>query len=280
LISVIIISDRPEYFGAIEKNIAFTIGVPFQLIHVKDSRSGICFGYNRGAGKAKYDVLCFVHDDVLFHTEDWGKAVAAHLQESGTGVIGVMGGRYKSANGLTWRDGDTSMHRYQVKDGKEAGKILLHNAHNESKSRVLCLDGAFMCCRKNVWEEFNFDEKTFTGFHFYDADFCMQVAKSYSNYVVYDILIEHFSQGSINKAFIEDSLKFEHKWKNDLPFTIEKLTDKEIIQLEGYTLAEKLKYMDGAGFKRGERWTLTKRYFSRFGNLYHLIRSSYFGILK
>jgi hypothetical protein len=93
LISVIIISDRPEYFGAIEQNIASTVGVPFQLVHVNDAGKGICFGYNRGARQATYDLLCFVHDDVLFYTGDWGKAVAAHLQESGTGVIGVMGGR-------------------------------------------------------------------------------------------------------------------------------------------------------------------------------------------
>jgi hypothetical protein len=56
--------------------------------------------------------------------------------------------------------------------------------------------------------------------------------------------------------------------------------DKEIVQLEGYTLSEKLKCMKGAGFKPSERGTLIKRYFNRFGNLYHLIRSSYFGILK
>jgi hypothetical protein len=206
--------------------------------------------------------------------------VLEHLKDRATGVIGVMGGRFKSANGLTWRDGEIGMHRYCVMDGVEHGKKLLSNPLQEQKSLVVCLDGAFLSCRKSLWECTRFDEKTFCGFHFYDADFCMQAAQQHKNYVVYDILIEHFSQGRIDKLFIEDSLLFESKWSPLLPASIAPLSGAETAKLEGYCLAEKVRQMRRTNFGQTSTWRTILKYFRKHKNVYHLIRSSYFGIVK
>ncbi len=280
MISVIIVSTRSPNYQSIIENISLTIGVAYELIHVDQLEKGICFAYNLGAARAKFSILCFVHDDVLFHSIDWGKKIGAHLKNQTTGVIGVMGGRYKSANGLGWRDGYSTMYRYQVKDGAEAGKHLLYNPFDEEKSRVLCVDGALLCCRKEVWQQFPFDEITFTGFHFYDIDFCVQVNIKYINYVIYDVLIEHFSQGKKDEAFLKSVLEFEQKWKDSLPLSLEPLTPKKTMQLEGYALTERLIQMKRTGYKKRERWKLIKKYFRKYRNIYHLIHSSYFGILK
>ena len=58
--------------------------------------------YNFCAERAKHNHLCFVHEDVLFHTQGWDEKVIAHLQDKKAGIIGVMGSRYKSAFGLSW----------------------------------------------------------------------------------------------------------------------------------------------------------------------------------
>ena len=83
MISVIICSVNPARAEAVTKNIAATIGVPHEVIIINNAKElgGMGAGYNTGAERAVYDMFCFVHDDVEFHTKDWGKNVIAHFEE-------------------------------------------------------------------------------------------------------------------------------------------------------------------------------------------------------
>ena len=72
MLSIIISSYQPEFYLALEKNIAESIGIPYEIMKIDNPGiMGICEAYNRGAEKAQYDFLLFLHEDVLFETQDW-----------------------------------------------------------------------------------------------------------------------------------------------------------------------------------------------------------------
>lgn len=283
MLSVIVCSNNYSKLNALTESVKKTIGdIKYEIVGYDNSEYnfGIAGVYNSCCLSSTYEYLCFVHDDILFHTAEWGAKIIQYLQDQNTAFIGVMGGRYKSANGLLWRDGATDMYRFNIKDGVEQGKHLYFNPNNEEKSEVVCLDGAFLCCRKAIFEKIAFDGQTLNGFHFYDADICLQASANYKNYVVYDILIEHFSRGKLDISFVLDSFSFEKKWNERLPVFLDNLTPNTIKKMEGFALAEKLVLMKRLKFPFLKRSQLIVQYFIKHKNIYHLLRSTYFGFLK
>ena len=106
---------------------------------------------------------------------------------------------------------------------------------NRPFEEVVVLDGFALFVRKNVWEEFPFDEKLLTGFHCYDLDFTLSVGSKYKNYVCCKILLEHFSEGSFNQAWVNDTVKMHlNKWHHFLPRVSSdvKLTPGQLRSLE------------------------------------------------
>ena len=79
-----------------------------------------------------------------------------------------------------------------------------------------------MFMRRDLWEEFRFNEESLTGFHCYDVDFTLRVASSgkYHNYVCCSVsaLVEHTSEGNLNQGWYADTIRM-HKtcWKGMLP---------------------------------------------------------------
>lgn len=76
IISIIISSYQPNYFLALEKNIAETIGIPYEIIKIDNPNTmGICEAYNKGASKAQFENLLFIYEDILFQTKYWGRVI-------------------------------------------------------------------------------------------------------------------------------------------------------------------------------------------------------------
>ena len=264
-----------------EESIARTIGTEYDVFrYFNEYNDGLCKAYNNAAAKTRFPFLCFVHDDVVFHTMNWGNKLIEYLSDKETGLVGVAGGIYKSKYGLDWKDGNESFYRALIIDGILNGERFYFNPMQEKKSRVICLDGLFLCCRKEVWEENKLDEVVFKGFHFYDADWSMQVNQKLKNYVVYDIEIEHFSHGMINRTFIENSFLFEEKWKAHLPAHLRKIEKTELASIEGYELSRKLKAMKKNGYSFGERFSLIKKYYSQYKDHYQLARNIFYGFIR
>lgn len=281
MISIIVCSINKQRLENLQANLAAFCTTDYELIAYRNVQNeGLCQVYNKCAAKAKHNTVCFLHEDVLFHTKGWDEKIINALIDKNIGVIGVMGGRYKSAFGLGWRDGKTDFYRFRSMSGLENGKLLYYNPGEENLSQVVCLDGAFLCCRKDLWQQFLFDEINFKGFHFYDTDFTFRVAQKFKNFVINDLLLEHFSQGNFNTDYLLDSIVFEEKHHQLLPFTIEHLSQKEISHLEGYALTEKLTLMKRNGFSFSSRLNIIGKYFVRYFNFYQLIRNLYFGIIK
>ena len=165
--------------------------------------------------------MCFVHEDVLFGNNGWGKSIIAFLEDDpSTGIVGVAGGMYVPKNFVSWND-NPEYARCNWWHLKKDGKPLHYsnNPYREQFSEVVTLDGVFLFTKKSVWRNARFDSDVFNGFHLYDADFSLNVATRYRNFVDQSICLYHKSKGDATSRVYYDHLKkFHVKWKNRLPF--------------------------------------------------------------
>ena len=105
MLSIIISSYQPTFFNALKENIGETCGIPFEVIKIENNgQMGICEAYNRGAEKAQYDNLLFLHEDVLFHTKNWGNTLINLLKKGNTGTVGLAGSNYVPYAPSTWNN--------------------------------------------------------------------------------------------------------------------------------------------------------------------------------
>ena len=134
MLSIIISSYQPHYYQALEKNIAETIGIPYEVIKVDNpGKMGICEAYNHGAQKAQYDYLLFLHEDVLFETQNWGKELIELLNLENCGVIGVAGTDYYGYVPYQWANRKSKIHIIQSnKQKNKKEKILRKNFKKNS----------------------------------------------------------------------------------------------------------------------------------------------------
>lgn len=207
MLSIIVSTYKPENFKALEDNISETAGIPFEIIKIENpGKMSLCEAYNTGAAKARFENLLFLHDDIAFKKENWGNLLIEHLKDSETGVIGIAGSRYVPTAPSGW---------FIEKDEKEnaCGKLT-----------AIALDGVFMSCTKTKFSSVNFNESQIKGFHGYDYDFSLRMAKKYQNYIIKDIPVEHFSNGNPDQLFLDNHIKirlnlgsdFKHPIKSDI----------------------------------------------------------------
>lgn len=235
MISVIICSRTPFLSNSLKNNIHETIGVEYELIII-DNSSGIhniFSAYNEGVRRSRYSILCFMHDDIIYHTNNWGKCVINHFTDENIGMIGVAGSSIKT---ISPSPVCASFDFYHINiiqhlNGEIKKSQIKRNKH-DFKEEVVVIDGVWFCIKKELFSsELYFDEKTYSGFHVYDMDISFQIGNVSKLYVVYDILIEHLSSGNLNKMWYENTIKFTEKWKTKFPATISSVRIPSKIEL-------------------------------------------------
>ncbi len=220
MISIIICSINKDLYNQVCKSISDTIGIAYELIKIDNAieNYGICKAYNIGAYQAKYPFLCFLHEDILIKSTNWGLEIVDFIkQNDNIGIVGIAGSAYKSLVPSVWAQGlyETD-HVNMIQHYRKNIATTIHY-NDEQFSEVKTLDGVFLFTKKEVWKNNNFDETTFDKFHCYDLDFCLQVGQKSKIFVFNNLLIEHFSSGSLNKDWVNYSIKLSEKWKNLLP---------------------------------------------------------------
>ncbi len=215
MISVVVCSINPVLSANLEANIANTIGVPYEMI-VVDNRmapKGIGAVYNQGARRAQFSVLCFVHEDVVFSTTNWGKILLQHFDENPSlGLIGIAGSKYKSCTHSGWYTGIPKLDCANVLHVNREGhqkRILAQPNPGNAYEQVVCIDGVFMSCRQKVWAEVLFNEHLLNGFHVYDIDFSTRVSKLYETIVSFEIDLVHLTEGG---SFDNNWIKYTFLW--------------------------------------------------------------------
>lgn len=227
MISVVICSKNPDLLSRIEKNINATIGIAHEVIGIDNQvlPRGICEVYNEGGSKAGFPLICFVHEDVSFETLNWGQRIVDHFSDPEVGLIGIAGGDTKSMVPGSWSvsliSNEINIFQHYRRNTVQPERILVSREKcNADKTAVVALDGVFMCTRKTVLDEFKFDANTLKGFHGYDIDFSLQVGQRYKLFVVFDILLHHYSEGTPDRKWLESTRFIADKWRDMLPVTI------------------------------------------------------------
>lgn len=253
MLSIIICSANANDLLLVRQNIKSTIGVPHEIIGYDNStaKKGICEVYNDSVQKARYDLLCFMHEDVNIRTVNWGKIVDdIFTNDPDIGIVGVAGGGYKALAPSGWycvefqspaKSFQNILQGYKL-DSREEFHAY-HNPYNESLSEVVCVDGVWFCTRKSIALQHVFDQKLLKGFHGYDLDFCLNVFGKHKIVVTYNVLMKHASEGNFNKSWLDEILKIHKKWNRNLPLTTSDATETEIYFTEKRAIKNRIEEM-------------------------------------
>jgi len=163
--------------------------------------------YNYALTRAEYDLIVFVHDDVIFETPHWGINLINHFTRSDFGILGVAGTTDLPNTGIWWQDKTKMM---GIIKHHQNGKTWTSRYCDDFGDKILpavCVDGVFIAVqRKRIHTIFN---ESLPGFHFYDIDFCL------TNHVVgvkigviFNIKLIHHSIGTTNEQWENNRLRF------------------------------------------------------------------------
>jgi len=260
MLSIIICSKNKTLSKELVNNINNTVGIDYEIISIDNSENeySIFSAYNLGISKSKHQYICFVHEDVFFHSTNWGEKVIAHLQDPNTGIIGLAGAGIVTRVPASWTS-LLSISENIIQSDRSGNKTTKINRipinYSQSERSVIILDGVFMCMRRELMDKIHFDENL-NGFHGYDFDISIQsTVNGYVNNVIYDIEIEHFSRGKTDKAYFRNLITIFKKWESHLPLFLNnssKINLSEISGNEESNLNRLIKKMVRKGFKSSE----------------------------
>ena len=222
MISVIVCSRQNPDWDFHQRNVQKTIGESCEYIRIDNSSAemGICEAYNRGIDKAAGDILVFVHEDVFFMEEGWGKVLQSKFSaDSSVGLIGVAGTQYLLADDLRWHiAGQPFLKGRVIHELDKGGRFILTVfSWDKTDAEVVAVDGLFFAVKKELFSRVRFDDNTFRGFHFYDLDVCMQIRQTHKCMVTWDILLKHLSAGKNDPSWHNAANLFAQKHQKELP---------------------------------------------------------------
>jgi hypothetical protein len=220
MISIVICSKQKNLCDQLVSNIAETIGCSYDL-QIFSDRASITQAYEEGLALSQHPICLFIHEDILFHTKNWGDILVSHFKEnSQLGLVGIAGSKSKTYIPSAWWDcpeEDKVIRIIQHKpDGQKEDQNLGYGY--EKIVEVAIIDGVFMALRKELGAHF---DQTLTGFHGYDLDISLAVQeKGYMVCIIPDIVLEHFSLGNLNQGWLNSILNVHRKYKHILPIQL------------------------------------------------------------
>ena len=274
MISIIVCSRNKEIPSTLSININSTIGdVNYEIVWIDNSPNqySIFEAYNLGVKKSKGKYLCFMHEDILFHSNNWGNILVNNLNNIKIGAVGIVGGYYLDHYSVYWVINTLMcgqlVHMHPNIDGTHYIKINNCHHHKDLGNYVVALDGIWLGIRKELFNNIiEWDYNTYKGFHFYDMDISLQLyQKGYKLKVLNNILIEHKSKGDLNNTFFDNCIKFHKKWDYILPIMSENIpigyiNNAKHLELQKRCNAEKYYYNSQRIFSRSPYKILSKLY--------------------
>ena len=240
MISIVICSIKPDLLIQLKGNIATTIGVLYEVIAIdnRQNSKGICEIYNEGLKMASFDIVCFCHEDILFETSDWGKILSGLIKSNKEiGLVGIAGAVYKSKYPGSWAAVPYKYYRVNMTQQKKDGSRTDHVLHDEGDfSEVAVIDGCFIAGKKELFEQYPWNEQLLKGFHLYDLDMSIRVGQQYKIVVSNRIKLTHLSEGEFDTAWLTDAQKFHQHYQYMLPVNKAGLNKHEQKELEYFAL--------------------------------------------
>lgn len=225
MISIIVCSRIPKVDDSYANNIKGTIGnVSYELIWIDNSQNqySIFEAYNKGVGLSNGEYLCFAHEDIVYHSKDWGRIVCdVFAQNTEVGMLGLVGGHVLTPISTCWWATDRrrgALRQGLYRNGVYETHMLTWTKSEDKDKFVVSVDGVWMVIRRDLFRKICFDADTYSGFHFYDMDISMQINNlGYKIMIVEGIDVEHKSTGKVNASFYRNCIAFHNKWDSMLP---------------------------------------------------------------
>lgn len=225
MISIIICSRKPDIPDDLKQNIKDTIGTDYELIVVDNSHNkySIFSAYHEGLKLANGDILCYMHEDIIFHTIEWGSEVEKYFAVyPNAGLVGVAGTHFLADMPAAWWD--TEIRSGQLLQGTTVNgeyKVVGQDSwldYKKTPTVVASVDGLWMCFQRKVFSFIRWDDSLFSGFHGYDTDISMQVWNAgFEVHIFWGVLVEHKSTGVAGTDFYNSLNVLYEKWKRNLP---------------------------------------------------------------
>lgn len=234
MISIVICSRTQTISSVLRENIKNTIGIKYEIIVIDNSKNqySIFEAYNIGIEKSKGEYLCFIHDDILFHTPNWGHVVINIFNnDEKIGLIGVAGAKFKSKIPSAWWDCKIEENfTYILQHFKNGEKEIWHYGFDKNAyEEVVVIDGVFMVLKKGCFNKF---DSSMTGFHSYDLNISFEIINNnYKIVATNEILIEHFSIGTINKDWLHSTYLLHNKYYKILPLKVGSIFESKELEI-------------------------------------------------
>jgi anaerobic magnesium-protoporphyrin IX monomethyl ester cyclase len=219
-ISVITCNVDDTKFNKFKNNVTAIFGNDVQLIRINDADS-IAEGYNRGIRRAYGKILIFCHDDIEFLNTDTAKLIKEDLKEND--IVGVAGTSFLT-EGKWISSGQPFTHGQVIhKGGKDSAEYILCvyglGRDDTIVKEIQALDGLFFAVNRQVFENVQFDDELFDGFHLYDLDFTYSAYLKGARIIIdHRIHLLHNSDGKYNLDWKRYADRFSSKYaKNCYP---------------------------------------------------------------
>ena len=223
----VITCSRKEYDEWLIEHIKTTCGVEDVSIYfiTNQDNEGLSKVYNHFLEEENNsnDITVFIHDDIKFYKDGWGKELLRLFEEhEDYGIIGVAGSAQFGGAGRWW-DSEKRYGQVLHCNGEERWLSMFSEKIEDGLEEVCCIDGLFMAVhRKRITKKFDED---FT-FDFYDISFCL------ANYadgktkigVTTNISVAHQSIGNLRDEWTASRDRLFEKYKGILPIDMPKKT--------------------------------------------------------
>jgi Glycosyltransferase like family len=156
------------------------------------------------AGNDDLEALVLLHEDLEIVDGDFCSKVRRRLSEPDVAVLGVIGA--VGVTGLAWWEGEGRGRCLETRGLVDFGG----GSHD-----VDSVDGLLLVLSPWAVRNLRFDDRSFTGFHGYDADICFQARAAGKRVVVEDIAVVHHTKGGYGNlhAYRASDAAFRAKWK-------------------------------------------------------------------
>lgn len=189
-----------------------------RILEIWNDDQSIFEKYNTGINTCKLqdnDVLCFMHEDIIIKDDELEEKVNYIFNSrKELGVLGVIGTEIFEDNGGWWHS-NRNNHVGHIEQSKSpTGCWHMIKKQVTYQENIVAVDGCIFFVRGSLAKELKFDNNTFNGYHFYDADYCFSALEKGYKIGIADILVEHLSSGPIGVDWENAKDAFFKKWKN------------------------------------------------------------------
>lgn len=153
--------------------------------------------------------------------------IAEILEDKSIGVVGFGGAHFLPSVPMYWSESPIISEYCKHNDNGREYDCMAKDYMINGLVDVAVVDGMCMMARRDVFDKVKFDEDSYSGFHLYDMDVCMQILKQGLRVCVTDkiLITHHWSESAMFTKKGANMLKvnldvFVNKWRNRLPMLV------------------------------------------------------------